>query len=62
MAQISQMERTGLFGVRLAGDMHLCPIEFFFDTVEGVVTYLSASPEFRESATFGQDGMMLDVC
>ena len=36
--------------------MHLCPIEFFFDPVKGVVTNLSASPEFGESATFGQDG------
>jgi hypothetical protein len=50
-----------LFSVRLAGDMHLCPIEFFFDPVEGVVTDFSTSPEFGESATFGQDGVKLDV-
>ena len=62
MAQISQMERRGLFSVGLAGDMHLCPIEFLFDPVKGVVTDLSTSPEFGESATFGQDGMMLDAC
>jgi hypothetical protein len=52
----------GLFSVGLAGDMHLCPIEFFFDPVEGVVTDFSTSPEFGESATFGQDGTMLDAC
>jgi hypothetical protein len=53
--------RTGLFGCGLAGDMHLSPIEFFFDSVEGVVTNLSASPQFGESSTFGEDGMMLDA-
>src|ERR1700722_4861246 len=41
--------------------MYLCPIEFFFDAMKGVVTYLSASSQVREGATFRRDGTLLDA-